>query len=141
MLTFSHYLDNKKVLVRKKDIPLARSLIVDAKERMIFSKKIKSDTKYAFEAAYESVRELLDAILAVSGYKSYSHEASIAYLGRYDLSQPTMIHLDNIRKKRNESKYYGAVIDKDEAEADMLFLEKQFDHILSIALSLIESDF
>jgi hypothetical protein len=31
--------------------------------------------KYAFEDAYDAVVELIDGLLAVKGYKSYSNEA------------------------------------------------------------------
>ncbi len=140
MLAFSYFLGKKKVLRRKKDIPLAKSLIEDANARIVFAKKSKEDTKYAFEASYESVRELMDAILAVVGYKSYSHEASIAYLQEYDFSQPVISHIDNIRKKRNNSKYYGKTIDKAEAESDMFFLESQFDILLVLVSGLIETE-
>ena len=58
---------------------------------------------------------MLDAILALEGYKSYSHEASIAYLTTIGINDSLTFKLDRFREKRNKSKYYGKMPSIDDA--------------------------
>ena len=105
--------------VRKisKDLELAKSLKKDLLERA--EKALKLDTKefakIIFENIYDSLREFCDVLLAVDGFKSYSHEASISYLKKYALDDSVVLALDRFRYKRNGSKYYGKEITKDDA--------------------------
>ena len=59
------------------------------------------------ENAYEAMREAADALLYLDGFKSYSHEASIAYLLRKGFGESEIIEIDRFRKIRNGIKYYG----------------------------------
>lgn len=109
MNDFEFYLSEGSVKKRKPDFELAKSLIKDAKER--FEKVSRLDTpafsKIVFENVYDALRCILDALLALDGYKSYSHEASIAYLRKYKFEDSLIKELDNFRQTRNSSKYYG----------------------------------
>ncbi|MBS3132079.1 hypothetical protein J4212_06610 [Candidatus Woesearchaeota archaeon] len=80
MNDFSFYLQEGKVKRQSPDRELASSLLADAKGRMAMISKLdtKVFAKIIFENVYDAIREILDALLAADGYKSYSHEASIA---------------------------------------------------------------
>ncbi|MBR9690224.1 hypothetical protein GOV08_00915, partial [Candidatus Woesearchaeota archaeon] len=82
MRDFEFYLEKKDVKKVSKDTALANSLINGIKKRLNSLKKLdsKDDAILFFETGYDCIREACDAILAVKGYKSYSHIASIAYL-------------------------------------------------------------
>jgi len=82
MKDFEFYVTNKLIRKQLSDINLAKATAKDSVERLKLSKDIKDTQKpkYALENAYESIRELIDAILYLDGYKSYTHEGSIAYL-------------------------------------------------------------
>lgn len=69
------------------------------------------------EDAYEAIREMIDAFLVKKGFKSYSHEASIAYAQEnLDISEAEASKLDKFRKLRNDSKYRGEDVKKSEGQ-------------------------
>jgi len=118
MKPFQYYLDKNDVRKISNDINLALSLKKDLIERAKKALKLDSKefSKIVFENIYDSLREFCDSILAIDGYKSYSHEASIAYLKKYGFSDIEILALDRFRYKRNGSKYYGKPIDENDAE-------------------------
>ena len=126
MREFDFYLREKKVKKVSPDIELAKSLVKDSDERINAIKLLDTKIlkKIIFENVYDSMRALLDALLAADGYKSYSHEASIAYLKRYGLDDFTLTNLDNFRFDRNSSKYYGKGISQDSVEEILAFYNK-----------------
>ena len=117
MNDFEFYLREGTVKKRKPDMELAKSLINDANER--FEKISKLDarvfSKIIFENIYDALRSILDALLAIDGYKSYSHEASIAYLKKYGFEGSLIAELNNFRLIRNSSKYYGKDISSEDS--------------------------
>ncbi len=134
MFDFQYFIREKDVVKRWIDTNLAKGLMEDAEDRFPFGEEILSKKpKYAFENAYEAVRELADALLALEGWKSFSHEASISFLQKFsEFNKIELEILDKIRKKRNDSKYYGKIIDKNQAEEDIKFLKKIFDKLIKI---------
>ncbi len=130
MNEFEFYINEGDVKRRRQDNELAKSLLNDAKDR--FAKASKLDavefSKMVFENIYDAIRDILDALLAADGYKSYSHEASIAYLKKYGLSA-LIQELDNFRSLRNASKYYGKEISADNANDMKKFYQ---DHAKAI---------
>ena len=117
------------------NISLVKSLVSDAVKRLNFYKKLKlnnKNSKYVLENIYESLRELTDAILIKDGYKSYSHEASIVYLLKYNLSSIDINKFDNFRKIRNNSKYYGKPVDLEDANEIVELSEKLLNKINDI---------
>ncbi|MBS1267301.1 MAG: hypothetical protein MAG795_01273 [Candidatus Woesearchaeota archaeon] len=117
MKDFQFYLNERKVKKISKDTELSKSLVDDSNQRIASTKQLVIGfRKIIFENVYDSIRALLDALLAADGYKSYSHEASIAYLEKYDFEDSTLKLLDNFRYIRNSSKYYGKSISQDSAE-------------------------
>ncbi|MBS3091011.1 hypothetical protein J4217_01010 [Candidatus Pacearchaeota archaeon] len=107
--------DVKKSSVNK---DLAVFLIKDMQSRIRDAFKMSSNEfpKIVFENIYDALRDFCDALLALEGYKSYSHEASISYLIKKGFDISFVMQLDNFRYKRNGSKYYGEVINHAEAE-------------------------
>ena len=123
MESFEYYLKNK--LVREVSVNQQRAvaLVSDAFERIedIDQINIEKLPKLAFEHIYDALRDLCDAILIAEGYKSYSHEASIAYLSKKGFGVDTLIQLDKFRFKRNGSKYYGQKIKIEDASMILNF--------------------
>jgi hypothetical protein len=109
MKDFEFYIEEGKVKECFKDIELVKSLINDAfeRERLINILEVSSMAKIIFENAYDIIRNILDAILIMDGYKSYSHVASISYLKKYNIDELVILKIDKFRYDRNSSKYYG----------------------------------
>ena len=125
MLDFKGYLERGKVLKRTPDQKMAESLKHDATQRLVQSKITDLQPKFRFELAYDSIRELADALLARDGYKTYSHEAAIAYFKELNLiNDAELERLDLCRKTRNDSKYYGQELPKTEYIEFHKFIEK-----------------
>jgi hypothetical protein len=112
MKPFEYYLEDKSVHKSSKDTELAKALIKDMNERLKenFNEDINKKPKTIFESIYDAMRDFCDAILALEGYKSYSHEASISYLLTKGFDVQMVNKLDDLRHKRNGSKYYGKPI-------------------------------
>ena len=91
-----------------KDLELAKSLKKDLLERA--EKALKLDTKefakIIFENIYDSLREFCDVLLAVDGFKSYSHEASISYLKKYALDDSDIAKIRNFQYVKLNFKQY-----------------------------------
>ena len=119
MKEFEYYIDKFDVRKVSVDRSLALSLIKDMEGRADRAFKLNSTEfpKEIFENIYDALRNFCDALLAIQGYKSYSHEASISYLVKKGFDYAFIDSLDNLRFKRNGSKYYGRGISKEEAEA------------------------
>jgi hypothetical protein len=135
MKPFEYFLNQSDVKKCSPDKELAKSLIKDMSERI--EKSLLLDTevfsKLIFENIYDALRDFCDAILALRGFKSYSHQASIAYLEKENFDFPTIQELDKIRYKRNSSKYYGESISKKDAEEIKEFylkLKKKINNII-----------
>jgi|SRR3989338_4617945 len=135
MNEFELYLKEGKAKRQTPDFELAASLINDSKARIEKIKKLelKEFSKIIFENAYDAIRDILDALLAADGYKSYSHEASIAYLEKYAFEDSTLQELDDFRYQRNSSKYYGKDVSEEDASDIMGFYQKYSEKIISIA--------
>lgn len=135
MRDFKIFLEEGSVKKITPNISLVKSLVSDAVKRLNFYKKLKlnnKNSKYVLENIYESLRELTDAILIKDGYKSYSHEASIVYLLKYNLSSIDINKFDNFRKIRNNSKYYGKPVDLEDANEIVELSEKLLNKINDI---------
>ncbi|MDO8661482.1 MAG: HEPN domain-containing protein [Candidatus Woesearchaeota archaeon] len=94
--------------------------------------------KYVLENAYEAIRELIDAILFL-GYKSYSHEAAVAYLVNLGFSVTETMAVDRLRKMRNGIKYYGEDTTPKEAEHALKTAEEVISKLLKLKTELKKS--
>ncbi len=59
-----------------------------------------------FTISYDALREILEAICLMQGYKVYSHEAYTAYL-EFLHEDKIAVQFDRLRKLRNRVNYYG----------------------------------
>ncbi len=118
MKPFSFFIMNKSVKRQASDTHLSDALVKEALDRISMAREIAASqkSKYVVENAYEAIRECIDSILFLRGYKSYSHEASIAYLDELEFTVPEIEHADWLRKKRNGIKYYGEDASEEEAK-------------------------
>ena len=118
MKDFEYYLHEKEVRIASVNLELAKSLVQDMNSRIKDSLKLDSSQfpKIVFENLYDALRDFSDAVLAVRGYKSYSHQASIAFLQKETFSWIEVNEMDAFRYKRNGSKYYGQKIYPADAE-------------------------
>lgn len=137
MNNFDFYVNEGKVKKQNPDVELARSLVNDANARVAKVEKLDVNiySKIIFENVYDGIREILDALLAVEGYKSYSHEASIAYLKNYNFDDSIISEIDNFRYRRNSSKYYGKDVSEEDAGEILHFYRKYSKKIVSIIQS------
>ena len=136
MKDFDFYVIEGKVKRCSIDRSLAQSLMtnVNARESSISELNVAKFNLLVFENYYDCLRELLDAVLALNGYKSYSHEASIVYLKIFGFNESVLFEIDRFRKKRNNSKYYGKLPTSDDAQE----IKDFFNNIKKDLLALID---
>ena len=85
---------------------------------------------FVFENLYDCLREICDALLALDGYKTYSHEAAIAYLGEKGVPDGIVTRIDRYRRRRNASKYYGRTVSTEDAEDIRAFYTENAPQLL-----------
>lgn len=128
MKPFDHYLRQGDVHKVNPDRNLSRALLHDAFSRLRFAKKdaiSDEDAKFILENAYEAAREAADALLVQQGYKSCSHEATLAFLQRCpEIPEEELFTFDRLRRQRNDSKYLGKTVDADTAQQALAFCER-----------------
>jgi len=118
MKPFEYFIETNEAKKSIVDINLAKSLIKDMQERIGKTDllDIKVFPKIIFENIYDALRDFCDALLALSGYKSYSHQASISFLAKQGFEVSLIEDLDRFRYIRNGSKYYGLSISIEDAQ-------------------------
>ncbi len=121
--------DVRKVSI---DQNLAKSLIDQSLRRFNYVEKeviTEENRDFVLDNYYEALRTIADAWLAINGYKSYSHEATISFLlNEKDFEQSSIEKFDRLRRLRNGIHYYGkrvALADSRDARelAKMLFVK------------------
>ncbi|MBL7160658.1 MAG: hypothetical protein ISS93_02265 [Candidatus Aenigmarchaeota archaeon] len=132
MRDFGYFVSKGDVKKVSKDIALARSLMEAAKDRLAFAKSQPANeraARFVLEEAYEAVREALDAKLALDGYKSYSHEAPIAYIKNKGLSEGEAHAINHFRFLKNRTKYYGKRVSVADSREAVSMAEKMLPKI------------
>lgn len=134
MKEFQFYINNADVKKQKPDKNTSNAVFRDALERIEHAKMLldKAKAKYVLENAYESIREAADALLYSEGYKSFSHEASIAYLSQNGFDEKEIKTIDTFRKIRNSIKYYGGDCQESEAKQSIQTAEQTIKKIKKI---------
>lgn len=130
-----------KVKKVKENSEQAKSLLQLAKRRLDSIEKRRKDEfpQLLIESYYEAIKELICSLLAVHGYKSYSHECLISFMEEYYpiAFDDFQIHfLDSMRKLRSDIQYRGRNIADDYLERNSLIIEK----IIEILLELAENE-
>lgn len=104
------------------DEGLIKSLIKSSKNRldsesMLRMNEITAASKISL--AYDSLRELLEALAIKNGYKIYNHECYTAFLKEVIKDSGKGDEFDEIRKIRNEINYYGKEISIQESSRNI----------------------
>lgn len=126
MREFAFFITSKAVKKQSPDKHLASALMKESKDRLQLAKTLSKieKPKYVVENAYEAIREQIDAILYAEGFKSYSHEASVAYLSELGFSATEIGKVDRLRKLRNGIKYYGEEVSQKDATGALVIAEE-----------------
>lgn len=134
MKPFEYFIETGEVRKKEPNTPLARSLVLDMQERIKDALELDAGKfpKMVFESFYDALRDFCDVILAMEGYKSYSHEASIAYLSKKGFDIVFISELDQFRYKRNGSKYYGVKVSVEDAKAIINLYERNKAKIYNV---------
>ncbi len=137
MRTFKEFVGQGIVKRRKKDEARARSLVESAEKRKNVMEKylpLNQETAvHIIEESYDVMRELLEAKLSKEGYKSYNHEAVIAYLAELGFSQEEILFADRLREVRHGTKYYGKNVSMEYAQKVKDFLESIYEKLKEVA--------
>ena len=130
-----------KVKKVKENPEQAKALLQLAKRRLESIKKRKKDEfpQLLIESYYEAIKELISALLAIHGYKSYSHECLVAFMEEYypiAFDEFQIKFLDSMRKLRSDIQYRGRDVADDYLERNNQAIEK----IIKILLNLAENE-
>jgi len=130
-----------KVKKIKENPEQAKALIKLAERRLDSIKKRKKDEypQLLIESYYEAIKELISSLLAIHGYKSYSHECLISFLQEYYpdfLDEYQLRFLDNMRKLRSDIQYRG----RDVADDYLLRNNSTIDKIIKVLLNIIKME-
>lgn len=107
-----------KVKKVKENPQQAHALYKLAQIRLTSIEKRKKDEypQLLLESYYEVIKETISALLALYGYKSYSHECLTSFPTEYyptELTDAQIRFIDNLRKLRSDIQYRGRTIADD----------------------------
>lgn len=92
---------------------------------------------FLVESYYETIKELLSALLALHGYKSYSHECLLSFMEKFypkTLDDAQIHFLNTLRVLRSDIQYRGREIADDYLERNMYIL----DEIVTLLCATVE---
>jgi len=125
-MRFQDFIDEQKARKASPDKQLAKSLAKMSDRHIEVIKKLElteTSASTVMTTYYESLREIIEAIAAMRGYKVYSHEAFTYFLK--EIGETSMSDkFDRFRKIRNGINYYGKQIDKASAESSIRDIEE-----------------
>ncbi|MFB6245813.1 MAG: HEPN domain-containing protein [Candidatus Nanohaloarchaea archaeon] len=128
MRSFESFLEKGEVRERTPNPGQAENLIKKAEKRLRYARNreiTEENSDLVLEDCYEAIRETIDAFMANQGFKSYNHEATIVFaFEELELEYNTANQLNKLRKLRNDSKYRGEEIRRQEAEGSIEIAEK-----------------
>ncbi len=105
---------NKKIAKNvSKDEELISSLIKTSENKLKTQEKLITNNITAsskFSLAYDSLRELIEALSLKNGFKIYNHEGYTAFLKEIIKNSALGEKFDELRKVRNSINYYGKEI-------------------------------
>ncbi|MFH0837261.1 MAG: hypothetical protein V1870_03980 [Candidatus Aenigmatarchaeota archaeon] len=124
---FKYYLEENLVKKGNSDRNEAESLMKKADGRLDFSiktRKIDENTApYIFEDIYECLREAAQSLMALDGYKLYSHEALLSFLKEFfRFTTHDIVTFNRYRILRNNAVYRGEKISQETCKEALAFL-------------------
>ena len=111
----------------KPDIGMVASLTKSSKNKSDSESKLEMSNTTAgskLSLAYDSLRELLEALSLKNGFKIYNHECYAAFLKEVMKESYKADEFDEIRKVRNAVNYYGKDITIEEASEIITKIKK-----------------
>lgn len=105
--------DKKFVKETSEDKNLISSLVNSSKKKSDSNARLELDEITAstkVSLAYESLREILEALAIKKGFKIYNHECFCSFLKEICSEEYLSKNFDRFRKIRNKINYYGAEI-------------------------------
>jgi uncharacterized protein (UPF0332 family) len=107
------------------DLNTAKSILARAAKRLEFAETQQIDidnAPFIFEDVYEVMRECVLALMIARGFKPYSHEATVAFLNDYYLTEfgeKKVRAFDRYRIMRNDIMYRASSTNVDETKKSM----------------------
>lgn len=133
---FQHHIDEGLVKKHVIDIDKAEALLNKSVRRLNYIKKQTIDdstSNFVFEDIYECIREASQAIMALYGFKPYSHEALISFLKDFTSLPPHFTdNLNRLRILRNKSVYEAKYISSQRCREAKAFLDSFIPRIKDI---------
>lgn len=111
----------------KPDVDMIASLTKSSRNKLESESKLEMNNTTAsskLSLAYDSLRELLEALALKNGYKIYNHECYTAFLKELMKESYKADEFDDIRKIRNAINYYGKEISPEEANEIIARIKK-----------------
>ena len=111
----------------KPDIGMISPLTKSSKNKSESESKLEMSNITAgskLSLAYDSLRELLEALSLKNGYKVYNHECYAAFLKEVMKESYKADEFNEIRKVRNAVNYYGKEISTEEASEIIARIKK-----------------
>lgn len=125
---------NKRIVKDvKPDVDMIKSLTKSSKNKLDSEFKLEMNDVTAaskLSLAYDSLRELLEALALNKGYKVYNHECYSAFLKEIMGESDKGDEFDDIRKIRNSVNYYGKDIPVVETEKIIKRITELRDFVL-----------
>ena len=117
------------------DLDMAIALEKSSKNKLESEGKLEMNSVTAsskLSLAYDSLRELLEALALRKGYKVYNHECYTAFIKEVLRESEKGDEFDDIRKERNSVNYYGKEISVDEANTAIEKIRKLRDFMAAL---------
>ena len=129
---FDTFLAEGVVRRQTPNIPRAVSLLEESKQATSFlnlslqtipSEKMNSN--FIATSCYDIIMQLLRAHLFSNGFNAgASHEAEVSYLRVLGFPESDVVFLNELRYYRNGTKYYGTQLDREYADAVLMFMRR-----------------
>jgi len=139
---FEDFLKDGVVKRQRIDLSRSESLEEEAEKRKVFLKEMSdriaitdANANYFVETAYDTIMELLRAILYANGFKAAglsAHEAEISYMRNIGFSESRVRTANELRYFRNSIVYYGKSVNAEYAKRVIDFLEKIYPELKNI---------
>jgi hypothetical protein len=101
------------------DKELIKSLTQSSEKRIVSNNRLELDNITAptkISIAYESLREILEALAIKKGFKIYNHDCFCAFLRDICKDRSSSLDFNRFRIIRNKVNYYGKDVSLEEAK-------------------------
>ena len=124
-----------KVKKVKENPDQAKALFQLATKRLKSIERRREDEfpQFLLESYYEAIKEFICALLALHGYKSYSHECLLSFMAEFypaALDDVQMHFLDDMRKLRSDIQYRGREVAEDYLDRNLSVIGEIIDILL-----------